>query len=343
MVSGLRLALVQVWATATIAALVAGPGLGTLITEGFYRTDYPKGIAAAIVVAVVAFVLELVGALAERAVEPNRQGTAIRSTAHPKGVARPDHRWGMMGPPALARTGAPDTRADAARDTEGEIQCRHASPRRGGGAVSAAAPRGLRQLRQQHRDRRRHGRLDARLADKGTVAHLGTELHRGRDRRRHVRRRAAEGRLHPQVKLVGTRDIYMKMFPKSVDVVPEYVGGIVEFLNGTYNGSRRQADHGLRPAAVDRQGPAAAGEGRASRCSTRRRRPTPTRSSSPRSTPTQNSVTTLSDLKGKSVVLAAAPDCKGRLDCEGGLTRRTASTSPRSCRWATPASRPTSR
>ena len=32
-----------------------------------------------------------------------------------------------------------------------------------------------------------------------------------------------------------------------------------------------------------------------------------------------NNVTTLSDLKGKSVVLAAAPDCEGRLDCEGGL------------------------
>jgi osmoprotectant transport system permease protein len=79
-VSGLRLALVQVWATATIAALVAGPGLGTLITQGFYRTDYPKGIAAAFVVAVVAFVLEVGGALTERAVDPNRKGTATRAT-----------------------------------------------------------------------------------------------------------------------------------------------------------------------------------------------------------------------------------------------------------------------
>ncbi|HEY3528659.1 MAG TPA: ABC transporter permease [Nocardioides sp.] len=78
-VSGIRLALVQVWATATIAALVAGPGLGTLITEGFYRTDYPKGIAAAFVVAVVAFVLEVGSALLERAVDPNRKGTATRS------------------------------------------------------------------------------------------------------------------------------------------------------------------------------------------------------------------------------------------------------------------------
>jgi osmoprotectant transport system permease protein len=77
-VSGLRLALVQVWATATIAALVAGPGLGILITEGFYRTDYPKGIAAAFVVAVVAFLLEVGSALVERAVDPNRKGTATR-------------------------------------------------------------------------------------------------------------------------------------------------------------------------------------------------------------------------------------------------------------------------
>jgi osmoprotectant transport system permease protein len=72
-VSGLRLALVQVWATATIAALVAGPGLGILITEGFYRTDYAKGIAAAIVVAVVAFGLELIGAAVERATDPGRR------------------------------------------------------------------------------------------------------------------------------------------------------------------------------------------------------------------------------------------------------------------------------
>jgi osmoprotectant transport system permease protein len=79
-VSGVRLALVQVWATATIAALVAGPGLGTLITAGFYRTDYPKGIAAAFLVAVVAFVLEVGCALLERAVDPNRKGTATTLT-----------------------------------------------------------------------------------------------------------------------------------------------------------------------------------------------------------------------------------------------------------------------
>jgi osmoprotectant transport system permease protein len=82
-VSGIRLALVQVWATATIAALVAGPGLGTLITEGFYRTDYAKGIAAAIVVAIVAFVLEMLGALAERAVDPVRRAASRKGGRGP--------------------------------------------------------------------------------------------------------------------------------------------------------------------------------------------------------------------------------------------------------------------
>lgn len=74
-VSGLRLALVQVWATATIAALVAGPGLGRIITDGFYRSNYPKGIAGAIVVAVGALVLELAAEAVQRLVDPNRAST----------------------------------------------------------------------------------------------------------------------------------------------------------------------------------------------------------------------------------------------------------------------------
>lgn len=85
-VSGVRLALVQVWATATIAALVAGPGLGTLITEGFYRTDYPKGIAGAVVVAIVAFGLEMLGALAERAADPVRRSTTRKGGRNPAAV-----------------------------------------------------------------------------------------------------------------------------------------------------------------------------------------------------------------------------------------------------------------
>ncbi|MDX6308053.1 MAG: osmoprotectant transport system permease protein [Nocardioidaceae bacterium] len=68
--TGLRLALVQVWATATIAALVAGPGLGNVITAGFQNSDYGKGLAGAIVVAAVALVLEGTAALVERFANP---------------------------------------------------------------------------------------------------------------------------------------------------------------------------------------------------------------------------------------------------------------------------------
>lgn len=79
--SGIRLALVQVWATATIAALVAGPGLGRVITDGFFRSDYAKGIAGAVVVAVVALALELFTAGLQRAADPTRRGAKARSDA----------------------------------------------------------------------------------------------------------------------------------------------------------------------------------------------------------------------------------------------------------------------
>lgn len=79
--SGLRLALVQVWATATIAALVAGPGLGRVITDGFYRSNYPKGIAGAIVVAVVALILELVSGWVLNRVSPVRSDEPTRAVA----------------------------------------------------------------------------------------------------------------------------------------------------------------------------------------------------------------------------------------------------------------------
>ncbi|WP_082500385.1 MULTISPECIES: ABC transporter permease [unclassified Nocardioides] len=94
-VSGLRLALVQVWATATIAALVAGPGLGRVITDGFVRNQYGQGIAGAVVVAVVALLLELVAALAQRLTTPpgspgaRPTGRPRRSGGAPASVAAP--------------------------------------------------------------------------------------------------------------------------------------------------------------------------------------------------------------------------------------------------------------
>jgi osmoprotectant transport system substrate-binding protein len=123
----------------------------------------------------------------------------------------------------------------------------------------------------------------------------------------------------PQVHLVDTRDVYMKIFPKELDVVPEYTGAIVEFLNGTYNGSNAKpitvsdpqktidkAKPLLDKAGITLLNPSAATDTNAFFVS--------------KDYSEQNNVTKLSDLKGKSVTLAAAPDCKGRLDCEGGLT-----------------------
>jgi osmoprotectant transport system substrate-binding protein len=125
----------------------------------------------------------------------------------------------------------------------------------------------------------------------------------------------------PKVKLVGTRDIYMKVFPKSVDVVPEYVGGILEFLNGTYNGS------GAAPVTLSDAGKSISdAQPLLKRAGITLLNPSPATDSNAffvsKTYADQNNVSTLSDLKGKSVVLAAAPDCKGRLDCEGGLSSK---------------------
>ena len=69
-VAGIRLAVVQVWATATIAALVAGPGLGRIITLGFRRQDLVAVVAGALVVAVIALLLEGLMVLAQRVLDP---------------------------------------------------------------------------------------------------------------------------------------------------------------------------------------------------------------------------------------------------------------------------------
>lgn len=85
--AGVRLALVQVWATATIAALVAGPGLGNVITSGFYNSNLGKGLAGAFVVAAVAFVLEMLSIGAERLVTPVHQRRSGRTEAPRKTVS----------------------------------------------------------------------------------------------------------------------------------------------------------------------------------------------------------------------------------------------------------------
>ncbi|MCW2793343.1 MAG: Substrate-binding region of ABC-type glycine betaine transport system [Nocardioides sp.] len=121
------------------------------------------------------------------------------------------------------------------------------------------------------------------------------------------------------VKLVDARDAYMATFPKTIDVVPEYVGGIVNFLNSAKNG-----DNAKPITAGDGQELADAGAGLlkeqgitlldlSEATDTNAFFVTQDYSES-------EGVTKLSDLEGDSVTLAAAPDCEGRLDCEGGLS-----------------------
>jgi osmoprotectant transport system substrate-binding protein len=111
----------------------------------------------------------------------------------------------------------------------------------------------------------------------------------------------------------------MATFPGSVDVVPEYVGGIVNFLNAQANGAKAKpftagdgqelADQGK--SLLDDAGATLLDQSSAT--DTNAFFVTKEYSES-------EGVTKLSDLTGKSVVLAAAPDCEGRLDCQAGLS-----------------------
>jgi osmoprotectant transport system substrate-binding protein len=122
-----------------------------------------------------------------------------------------------------------------------------------------------------------------------------------------------------EVTLVDARDAYMADFPGNVDVVPEYVGGIVNFLNARENGAKaepftagdgaelvEQGGDLLTEAGITLLQPSAAADANAFFVT--------------QEFAEENDLSTLSDLEGESVALAAAPDCEGRLDCEGGLS-----------------------
>lgn len=84
--TGVRLCAVQVVATATIAALVAGPGLGRIITAGYQRSDQPQVVGGAVMVALLALVVELFFAVLQRRLDPVarvRAGTGAGAAAPP--------------------------------------------------------------------------------------------------------------------------------------------------------------------------------------------------------------------------------------------------------------------
>lgn len=74
-VAGIRLAVVQVWATATIAALVAGPGLGRIIVHGYESFQTAEVVAGSLIVAVVALALELTFATVQKLIDPMPVGS----------------------------------------------------------------------------------------------------------------------------------------------------------------------------------------------------------------------------------------------------------------------------
>lgn len=68
--AGVRVAALQVVATATLAALIGGGGLGRFIVDGFAQQDTPMLIGGALLVATLALLTEGALYLVERAVRP---------------------------------------------------------------------------------------------------------------------------------------------------------------------------------------------------------------------------------------------------------------------------------
>lgn len=97
--AGVRLAAVQVIATATIAALVAGGGLGVLIASGFGRQDVAELLAGALCVGTLALTVEGAMALLQRWVDPLR--TPRRRRAVPVRPDGPGAGAGTAGSPLM--------------------------------------------------------------------------------------------------------------------------------------------------------------------------------------------------------------------------------------------------
>jgi len=68
--AGIRTSAVQVVATATLAALIAGGGFGRYVIDGFAQQDYTKLFAGAVLVAVLAMATELSLSAVERVLIP---------------------------------------------------------------------------------------------------------------------------------------------------------------------------------------------------------------------------------------------------------------------------------
>ena len=126
-----------------------------------------------------------------------------------------------------------------------------------------------------------------------------------------------------QTKLVTTRDVYLPELSKgNVDIVPDYLAGLTDFLNTEKNGANSPAVSSNDPdATLKALKPLAEAKGI---------------SILPPSQATdqnafivtkdfaeKNDVSSLSDVAAlnQPIKLGAPPDCEGRSDCEAGLTK----------------------
>ncbi|MEU8569398.1 ABC transporter permease subunit [Streptomyces pathocidini] len=96
--TGLRSAGVQVVATATLAAMAGGGGLGRVITAGFNTYNTPQVVAGAVLVAALALLVEGVLVAAGRLLDPVRRRTVATSAGPGTGL--------RTGAGAEVRTGA---------------------------------------------------------------------------------------------------------------------------------------------------------------------------------------------------------------------------------------------
>jgi osmoprotectant transport system substrate-binding protein len=122
-------------------------------------------------------------------------------------------------------------------------------------------------------------------------------------------------------KLVGTRDVYLsELSGGAVDVAPEYLVGMADFLNTEANGPNAEP---VTTPDVDASLEALTGLAEAEGITVLE----PAEAAAANAFfvaqdyAEQNDLQTLSDLGelGEPIKLAAAPDCEGRSDCQAGL------------------------
>ncbi|QKV69455.1 MULTISPECIES: ABC transporter permease [Streptomyces] len=89
LMTGVRTAAVQIVATATLAALPGGGGLGRVITAGFANYRTAQVVAGAVLVAVLALAVEGLLALLQRLLDPTRPGRRRAGAAPAAGDVPP--------------------------------------------------------------------------------------------------------------------------------------------------------------------------------------------------------------------------------------------------------------